>query len=123
MGALSRSSLKKARLWLLASSLQSSGLIDTSKRSLEFDKSLGVMRQIEPFFVRNRTNTPVLHGEGAKEDLNGVPVFVFTDAVDHHGQGRDLMPLHISIERRFPQGEIIHILTSAVLVFPGFRGS
>src|SRR5207244_11600171 len=52
---------------------------------LELYKLLGIVSEVEPFLVRNRAYPPLLHGQRAKQNLDGLTVFVFADFLDQHG--------------------------------------
>ena len=49
---------------------------DQKRELLEFDKLFGIVSQIKPFFIRNRTYPPLLHGQGAEQDFNRLTVLV-----------------------------------------------
>jgi hypothetical protein len=56
------------------------------------------MSKIEAFLVRDRAYAPLLHGQGSKQDLDGLPFVVVTDFIDNHGVRKYLVPMHLSVQ-------------------------
>ena len=51
-------------------------------RSSELDEFLWILRQIEPFFVRNGPDSPLLHGERTEQNLDRPALFVVSNLFD-----------------------------------------
>ena len=54
---------------------------------LEFDELVRVMRQIESLFVRDRSDSPLLHRQGAEQNLDRGAILVSADVVAHQRVG------------------------------------
>ena len=59
------------------------------------------MRHVEFLFIRYRPDAPLLHGELAEENLDGLAVFIFADVVHNQRISRNLMTLDFSVQVRF----------------------
>jgi hypothetical protein len=56
------------------------------------DEFLGEMSQIQPFFLGQQANPPLLHREGAKEHVDCSALFVMADLVDDISVGGNIVP-------------------------------
>ena len=57
------------------------------------------MRHVEFFFFWKWANTPLLHGQGAKQNLNRLALIVFANLIDDYRVSRDVMPFNLGIEQ------------------------
>ena len=66
----------------------------------ELNELAGVVGEVELFGLGDEADAPLLHGEGAEEDLDGPAVFVVADAVDDHGLGVEGLAGDLAHEHR-----------------------
>ena len=49
-----------------------------------FKKFFWIVRQVQSFFIRYRSYTPLLHGQRTKKDVNRNPCLILSDFVNDH---------------------------------------